>query len=52
MLLPQRTARSLGFHHVWSFIRRVDGPFKIPPGPIGRPLPDVIPQPYWRDYPD
>ena len=47
-----RTARSLGFRHVWSFIRRLHGPFVVPPGPLGRPLPDVVPRPYWREYAD
>jgi GNAT superfamily N-acetyltransferase len=47
-----RTAMALGFRHVWSFIRRLRGPFLVPPSPIGRPLPGVVPQPYWREYPE
>lgn len=47
-----RNARALGFRHCWSVIKGLRGPFLVPPGPIGRPLPDVVPQPYWRDYPE
>lgn len=46
-----RTARALGFHHVWSVIKGLNGPFRVPPGPLGRPLPGVEPAPYWREYP-
>ena len=47
-----RTAHSLGYRHVWSTIKRTSGPFVAPPGPLGRPLPDIVPQPYWQDYPE
>jgi hypothetical protein len=46
-----RNARALGFRHCWSVIKGLRGPFLVPPAPIGRPLPDVVPQPYWRGYP-
>jgi hypothetical protein len=47
-----RNARALGFRHCWSVINGLTGPFLAPPGPRGRPLPDVEPRPYWREYPE
>jgi hypothetical protein len=47
-----RNARALGFRHCWSVIKGLAGPFLVPPAPLGRPLPDVVPQPYWRDSPE
>jgi GNAT superfamily N-acetyltransferase len=47
-----RTAHSLGYRHVCSVIKRRPGPFVVPPGPLGTPLPGVVPQPYWKDYPE
>jgi hypothetical protein len=47
-----RNALTLGFRHCWSVIKGLPGPFLVPPAPIGRPLPDVEPKPYWRDYPE
>lgn len=46
-----RTALSLGYTHLWTIIKRLSGPFVVPPGPLGRPLPHITPTPYWRDYP-
>ncbi len=47
-----RTAHSLGLRHIWTTIKRTPGPFVVPPGPIGNPHPDVVPRPYWQDYPE
>ncbi len=47
-----RTAHSLGLRHIWTTIKRVPPPFVVPPGPIGSPRPDIVPQAYWKDYPE
>ncbi|MAG35839.1 MAG: hypothetical protein CL878_06310 [Dehalococcoidia bacterium] len=47
-----RTALSLGLRHIWTTIKRTSGQFVVPPGPLGNPLPDVVPQAYWQDYPE